>query len=195
MDNQADKLRELVRAVRHAAAVNTGPLTMAIYTADDGELAFKFEACLASACRERGIATNASSADWQLVQLAGAFDVSDQESWQRASVLIVVTYGDDQSIVDCYRGLKVAADHTPLPPLEVIVVADDLDEGRVACERLAATCKRFLHCSMAGTTCCEDNDDLLVASIQPLVNRLMGMAPMGSGELHSPIAVHGSQPL
>ncbi len=197
MDDQAEKLRQLVHTVRHAATLATGPALLLVYTNSDRKLGDDCVQCLSSVCRTRGIAisqVNAASAaskssDWQLAQLHGTYNIADHELWQRASVLIVVTHADDESIVDCYKSLKLASEHTPLPPLELVVLSDyDWQEATTAAERLQQTCRRFLRCSIAGLTLGMPTEDWTHAS-GALVDRLAMMAPVAPAGPHSPLAV------
>lgn len=200
MDDQAEKLRQLVRTVRQAATVTAGPPLLAVFTASDGSLGSTLLEALERACSARGITTSkvigdaaaAPKADWQTLQLHGDYQVADHEFWQGASILVVVSHSDDESIVTCYKSLKLAAQHTPLPPLEFVVAHDDEPkEAENAAERLAETCKRFLLCSIAGTTTITISEGAMVSSVAPVVERLAMMAPVAHHMLHSPLAVLG----
>ncbi len=193
MDSQADKLRCLVRAVREAAAVATGPPTIAIFAAGDHQLGDQMLRCLHDLCAARSISTSSPNASWQLVQLKAENHADQWEQWRRASVLIIVTRSDDESVMECYKHLKLVVRHAPLPPLE-FVVTDHVgyEAATVACNRLAQTCQRFLHSSISGTLVCTATDDTVAASMEPLVDRLLAMPPVASIDSVSPIAVHNS---
>jgi hypothetical protein len=197
MDDQAEKLRQLVRTVRHAATVATGPPLVMIYTIANARLTSEFTQSFIAMCQTRGITLSSALAsvdtpdrcDWQIVERTGDYDVNDHEFWQRASVLVVLTDADDESIVDSYKALKHIAQHMPLPPLELVVRSDqNLDEAHTASDRLLQTCRRFLRCSIAGATLGVSTDEW-AATVAPLVDRLVMMAPVAPGELYSPLAV------
>lgn len=197
MDDQATKLRQLVRTVRHAATVATGPPLLMVYSPSESPDAMQLHSAIVEVCTSRGLRlatsgddTSPDSVDWRLVQVVGDYQVDDHEHWNRASALIVAVHGDDESVVECYKRLKIAHQHTPLPPMELVVLSTEPEGTEQAAERLAQTCQRFLLCSIAGRTilrgAAESNRD----AIATLVERLLMMAPIASSDLHSPIAAH-----
>ncbi len=199
MDDQAQKLRQLVRTVRHAATVATGPPSIVVFTSSDLKLGRDCLSSLSDICRFRGISVNigdragaARPSDWHLILLVGPYRIIDYELWQRASAAVVVTLADNDSIVESYRSLKLVAQHTPLPPLELMVLSDaNHAEVEVAAARFQQTCKKFMQCCIAGVTHGSPTAPLpdIMAS---LVDRLTVMAPVASTNLNSPLAVNDS---
>ncbi|MCO6047371.1 hypothetical protein NG895_26005 [Aeoliella sp. ICT_H6.2] len=199
MDDQATKLRQLVRTVRHAATVATGPPLLMAYSPVDAADTQQVYRAMVDACADRNLrlATSTQVAnppdpiDWQLVQVVGDYQLADHELWSRASALIVVVHDDDESVVECYKRLKVAHQHTPLPPMELVVLCEEhLAEVDLAADRLAQTCQRFLHSSVAGQTVLDGRSRKTRDAIATLVERLLMMAPVATSELNSPIAAH-----
>lgn len=201
MDDQATQLRQLVRRVRHAAAVATGPPVIVVYTASDAALGHDFAQSFADTCSARGITTVEFDAsvgasercDWQLLPLTGGCDSWDHDAWQRASVLIVATHAGNKQVVECYQALKFIAEQMPLPPLELVVQSNSDDAAAAsAAERLLKTCHRFLACSVLGVTSSVSATGWHSETITPLIDRLTTMAPVASTSLNSPIAVSKS---
>lgn len=199
MDDQATKLRQLVRTVRHAATVATGPPLLLVYAPANSSDARQLHETLFEVCTKRGLRLSTSAAldalpeqvDWQLVQVVGDFRTDDHDIWHRASALIVAVHDDDESVVECYKRLKIAHQHTPLPPIELVILCEDYraEVDQVA-ERLAQTCQRFLLSSVAGRTVIDSTSGATAAATATLVDRLLMMAPVASGDLNSPIAAH-----
>lgn len=199
MDDQAAKLRQLVRSVRHAATVATGPPLVLLYAAGDRPLGDRLFRQVQQQCGRCGVRTSTvvdphdptPAIDWQLALACDGYEKDDHEKWQRASVLVVVTCADNSAVIDCYRGLKLAAQYTPLPPLELIVVQhDDEAEATAALDRLAQTCRKFLLSSLSGTTVVMESEEQLATAVGGLVERLALMAPVAYTEANSPIATH-----
>lgn len=203
MDDQAAKLRQLVTAVRHAATVATGPPLLVVYAPARSEETQQFVHRFRHQCATRGIRTadvragNSLSAlvDWHVFQVAGEYQSEDFDHWHRASVYIVLTHSDDESVVETYKKLKSVALHTPLPPLEFMVFSDD-DPPRafVSAQRLSQTCQRFLLASIAGITMM-DGANSRDAEVSSLVERLAMMAPVAERSLNNPIAAHSTNEL
>lgn len=197
MDDQATKLRQLVRTVRHAATVATGPPLLMFYAPVDSAEARQLHAAMVDTCMCRGLRiakaadydTSPDQVDWQLVLVVGDYSADDHDVWNRASALILVVHDDDQSVVECYKRLKIAHQHTPLPPIELIILCEEhCGEVDQAAERLAQTCQRFLLCSVAGRNVLESSPSASRDAIAALVDRLLMMAPVASSDLNSPIA-------
>lgn len=191
MDDQASKLRRLVRHFRRASAVQSGPPLIAVYSPFDDVVSGQLVTTLPQQFESRGANCRPLTqqgelqhADSSLTRLTGPFRTEDVQLWQSASALIVVVYSDDESIVEAYTQLKQAYDHTPLPALELVVVGDESDEARAAADRLAQTCERFLHCRVGGVTILRENECL---HVEPMVDRLLAMAPVAANA-HSSLA-------
>ncbi|MDA8745539.1 hypothetical protein N9N28_12980 [Rubripirellula amarantea] len=199
MGDQATKLRQLVRSVRHAATIATGPPLLLVFAPTDSEIAAQVFQTLDEACGRRGIRIGSEAGtcipseavDWTLAQTAGDYQIAEYELWHRASALLVATHDADESIVQCYQKLKVASQHTPLPPIELLVLGDGGEaEAQVAADRLSQTCQRFLLCSIAGTTLLDASTRLTVEAVETLMDRLAMMAPVATPVLNSPLANH-----
>jgi hypothetical protein len=204
MDDQAAKLRQLVSAVRHAATVATGPPLLVVYSPVRSEETQQFIYRFRNQCGARGIRTAdvrsgkslSTGVDWQLFQVAGEYQTEDFDHWHRASVQIVITHSDDESVVETYKKLKAVALHTPLPPLELVMFTDDDSHTAfVSVQRLSQTCQRFLLASIAGVTMIDGAGATDSAEVSALVERLAMMAPVAEASLNNPIASHSANEL
>jgi hypothetical protein len=204
MDDQAAKLRQLVSAVRHAATVATGPPLLVVYSPVRSEETQQFIYRFRNQCGARGIRTAdvrsgkslSTGVDWQLFQVAGEYQTEDFDHWHRASVQIVITHSDDESVVETYKKLKAVALHTPLPPLELVMFTDDDSHTAfVSVQRLSQTCQRFLLASIAGVTMIDGAGATDSTEVSALVERLAMMAPVAEASLNNPIASHSANEL
>lgn len=191
MDDQASKLRQLVRSVRHAATAHTGPPLLLVYSTHDDAISQQLYTTLGQRLASRGASVSHAGegtalppTDCRLVRRAGPFALEDLALWQQASVMITVLHGDDESIVEGYTQLKRAFDHSPLPPQEFAIVGDNTEAAHSAADRLTLTCERFLHCRVAGVTLL---DEARGPSIDPLVDRLLALAAVAP-KANSPLA-------
>ena len=199
MDDQASKLRQLVRRVRHATTVCTGPPLLLVYSANDDALSERLLAAVRERLAAAGVACMPASDTHEttsgnacrLAHRTGAFESSDLPVWQQASVLIAVLFSDDETVIDCYTQLKRAYDHTPLPPVELAMVGDEPEILSSAAQRLAQTCERFLHCRVAGVTSLREQDTM---AVDGLVGRLLAMVPV-TPAAHNPLALTSDLPL
>ncbi|WP_442484921.1 hypothetical protein [Aeoliella sp. SH292] len=204
MDDQAAKLRQLVSAARYAATVATGPPLLVVYSPARSDESQQFVHRFRNQCGARGIRTAdvrsgnslSSAVDWQVFQVAGEYQSEDFDHWHRASVQIVLTHSDDESVVETYKKLKDVALHTPLPPLELVVFTDDdPPTAFVSAQRLSQTCQRFLLASIAGITLIDGASLSDAAEVSALVERLAMMAPVAERSLNNPIAAHSANEL
>src|SRR5690606_16685917 len=116
-------LRELVRDVRHEAqrrenivrerVVSTGPPRVAIVAAAPEACVTKLAAFLSEQAAACGVVVASSDspvadADWLADDLGVGYDPQRAESWQRASVVVLATTPDPQSVLAAYATLKSA---------------------------------------------------------------------------------------
>lgn len=189
MDDQAEKLRQLVRHVRHAASVATGPPSLLVYASRQTEAGERFAQQLATALADRSLDTD----EMTLTQLTGPYNTADLEQWQRASMLVVVVDDQQGSIIGSYAALKLAQEATPLPVMELVVcVTQDLNQASQAADRLFQTCQRFLHCSFAESSMVTSDETQQLNLIESLLERMQAVAPRTTNTDHSPIASLGT---
>ena len=202
MDDQAHQLRQLVQAFRQAAEVSTGPPLLLVATAAGDEQVTQFADRLIQAAAVRGVAIAATASsvnqpapcDWQLSLLAGEYQIADAESWQRASLCILITASDDESIVGSYKLLKQASLATPLPSTELVVVSGGhAIRAEAALERFQQTCENFLSLTVTHATAIDTIDDFGALHVEMLVERLAMLAPLSSVNVNTPLALNPSQ--
>lgn len=191
MDDQASGLRELVRDVRHEAqrrenivrerVVSTGPSRVAIVAATPEAYAKKFGTLLSEQAEACGVAVASSDspapeADWLADDLGVGYDPRCDESWQRASVVVLVTTPDPEAVLAAYAALKSAHAMVPLPAVELVVWnANDSSHAELIYESLRSTCELFLPVDFIG--CTNIRPDECSNSIAGLVDRLMAQLP------------------
>ncbi|MGI9456558.1 MAG: MinD/ParA family ATP-binding protein [Aeoliella sp.] len=184
MDLQAGRLRQLVRQVRRAAIVATGPSVLSIVGANSSLDLDGVVHQLQVTAEERGVRVSSKldshdQTDWQLSDAGVGFKPDDISTWQRATVVLMVTTTDEQAVLDTYTALKLAARETPLPAIEFLV--QDVPHGessRHVYDRLRDTLERFLDCRPAGLTVISDSD--AGQGMDQLIDRLLLLAPAAS---------------
>lgn len=191
MVDQASGLRELVRDVRHEAkrrenivrerVVSTGPPRVAIVAATPEVCATKLAALLneqAAACGDVVASSNSPvpDADWLTDDLGVGYDPHRAESWQRASVVVLATTPDPDSVLAAYATLKSAHTAVPLPVVELVVwEASDPTQAALVYESLRSTCELFLPVDFAGCTSLSPLG--CSSSVAGLVDRLRAQLP------------------
>lgn len=187
MDDQALKLRQLVREFRRSTLVAMGLPRFAVVAANDRAPAERVATVLEHAAQRRGVgvATNPEdlAADWLLV-LARGDDAETAQAWRQSSAVLLVTTADNEAILAGYTLLKRAAQSAPIPAVELIVCTDSESEvTQELCERFRTTCQRFLNCSVVDCTllsaAVDDRVDDMVA-LDRLIDRLLLLAPIGA---------------
>lgn len=200
MVDQASGLRELVRDVRHEAqrrenmvrerVVSTGPPRVAIVAATPHVPAKNLAALLreqAAACGAvvGGWDSPASDADWLVDDLGVGYAPQSTESWQQASVVVLTTTPDPESVLAAYATLKAAHAAAPLPPVELVVWEPaDASQADLVYESLRSTCELFLPIDFAGCTSLSPTGSS--RCVAGLVERLMAQLPS---------SIHPSQPV
>lgn len=193
MDDQAEKLRQLVRNVRHAATTASRPLSAVLYAGSPSPLADQFYQQLNTQLAERGVTENS----FDLRQLSGPYSAEQIDHWQRASLMVVFVVDQQQSIVDCYATLKRVQEYTPLPAIELLVAATNgTEQAWQTAERFLQTCQRFLLCSASRSSIVDPSEASQADAVESLIDRMLEIVPChsekGHAEMdHSPIALIG----
>ncbi|QDU55333.1 MinD/ParA family ATP-binding protein [Aeoliella mucimassa] len=202
MDDQAYQLRQLVRAVRQAAAVSTGPPLFVFVAANQHSHVDAVSKLLLQEASTRSIEVarvdpsqqSIEMGDWQIAELIGPYQASDEPQWKRASACVLMSTADDDSILASYKLLKQVSGDSPLPRIEIVVWSESQEtRADTAADRLQQTCERFLAAPITHTVIVKSPEEYGRLHLPQLVDRLAMLAPVASSNDHSPIASTPSQ--
>lgn len=150
-NDQAARLRTLVREARRVAVFESGPPLIAIAAVEPEQHPARVQrlcAALTAASHRAGVRLREEGyhdddAQWLYTRLEGEAGV---EGWdlQRASVLLMSADVSATSVLASYGALKRQHRLGPLPPVWVLFERATEEEGARAFESLRATCERFL---------------------------------------------------
>ncbi len=203
MDQQATRLRQLVRQVRQAAIASTGPPLFALVASNKSIDLSAIHQSIRRTATAQGIRVGGAidrleegdrqlEIDWQFVDAGVGYSEDQRSTWEQASAVLVVTTTEDQAILAAYTTLKLASQQTPLPVIEFLLQDNAIgQEGAIseptlqAYDRLTNTCERFLGCRPAALTVVSPRDSR--HGFQELVDRWIAIAPAGE-TLSRPLA-------
>jgi hypothetical protein len=148
-NDQATRLRALVRDARRLAVLRTGPPLVAIVRAAGmapDVAPAQFAADMAEAARLAGVALAADGrapADW-VYTLLPTEEEGGRDTWGRASVALLLSQSSPSAVLATYAWIKQQFGRGPMPPLKIVFANTSPAEAARAFDGLNATCQRFL---------------------------------------------------
>lgn len=149
--DQAARLRTLVRTTRQLAALDTGPPQLTIASLQgmtpQGEVE-RFVADLVAAVADQGVrlvadGSGGPTADWVYTLVTAPQERVDLSSQLRASVVVLLAEPTPSALLATYALIKQMHTQGAMPPIEAVFCGEQQISTR-ACEGLQGTSQRFL---------------------------------------------------
>jgi hypothetical protein len=150
-NDQAARLRRMVRDARRVALVDTGAPLVALLavepSAGEGRLNL-LATQLRQVAKGQGVPFaepgSESPGGWRLVTGLDTKEVAEGSLWERAATVLLVTTATSSKVLATYSLLKAQHQLGPLPPVHILFQGAREEEAQRAFESLRATCERFL---------------------------------------------------
>jgi hypothetical protein len=149
-NDQAARLRKMVRDARRVTRVDGGPPQIVVLAVEPAEAkgSWRFATEFEKAAAGRHITLQPKDqeapADWHLVIGSEEEEGAEASVWQRASTILLLAAATPSGVLATYSVLKRQHRLGTLPPIHVMFEGASLEEGSRAFESLRATCERFL---------------------------------------------------